>query len=409
MRNPFRDTGRLPTLFIATALAMLLACAPRPQEPQRDDLLADLGARFQAELDRIHAEAGSTDAALPGATAAFILPDGRVFGCATGYSDVELGIPMTPDMRMPSGSIGKTYVAAVVLSLAHDGVLSLDDPISTWLGDEGWFGRLPNGDAITVRMLLNHSGGLINHVFDLPEFQEAARTTFSGGDPDRYLTPRELVEFILDREPLFEAGEGFHYTDTGYILVGMIVEEATGSSYYEELARRFLEPLDLRSTLPQDRRRVPDLAQGYSVQGAELLGVPPKVVSDGELAFNPLTEWTGGGLYNNPQDLVRWAKALYEGDAMPGDYLEDLLGSVAPTDPDRPERVYGLGVGIYETPYGMAYGHGGFFPGYLSLMRYFPDHRIAVAMQMNSDAEQPPTRMDPLIQVVVEGLQTTER
>jgi D-alanyl-D-alanine carboxypeptidase len=388
-------------------VAILLACSPSRDDPRHSDPLVELTARFQAELDRIHEQAQTTDAAFPGATAAFILPDDRVVGCATGYSDTELGIPMTAGMRMPSGSIGKSYVAAVALSLARDGVLSLDDRISKWLGDEDWLGRLPNGDDITLRMLLNHSGGLVDHVFDVPAFHETAKKLFSEGDPDRYLAPRELVEFALDREPLFPAGRGFNYTDTGYILAGMVMERASGTPYYDELERRFLEPLDLRYTVPQDRRWVPDLAQGYAIQSAELFGVPPRVVDDGNLVFNPLTEWTGGGLFNNPQDLVRWAKALYEGDAMAGEYLEDLLGSVAETGPERPEQAYGLGVGISETPFGTAYGHGGFFPGYLSVMRYLPDRRIAVAMQINTDAEQPATLADPLIQVVLEGLRPT--
>jgi D-alanyl-D-alanine carboxypeptidase len=121
-----------------------------------------------------------------------------------------------------------------------------------------------------------------------------------------------------------------------------------------------------------------------------------------------LTEWTGGGLYNNPQDLVRWARALYEGKAMEGDYLSELLGSAVPTGADRPDQSYGLGVAISENPFGRAYGHSGFFPGYLSFMRYFPDRGIAVALQINTDAEQPPTRVDPLIEAVLEGARPSE-
>jgi len=408
MKRVFGRNWGLCWMWSAIAVAAVLACSPQGEESPRDEALAQLGARFQETLDRIHHEAQATEAHFPGATAAFILPDGRVFGCASGYSDVELGIPLTAEMRMPSGSIGKTYVAAVVLSLVHDGVLDLDRRISTWLGEEDWFDRLPNGPDITLRMLLNHSSGLVDHVFDVPAFGEAAEAMLSGAEPDRYFTPRELVEFVLDREPLFPAGQGFHYTDTGYILVGMIIEKATGSTYYEELEKRILEPLHLRLTVPQDRRRVPDLAQGYAVRGAELLGVPSKVVEDGALVFNPLTEWTGGGLFNNPQDLVRWAKALYEGDAMEGDYLTDLLGSAVATGADRPDQSYGLGVAISQTPFGTAYGHSGFFPGYLSFMRYFPDHQIAVALQINTDAGQPPTRMDPLIEAVLEGAQHEE-
>jgi D-alanyl-D-alanine carboxypeptidase len=393
----------LPAALCVAIMALLIGCAPAPDEAAKGDPTDELAARFQAELDRIHQEAESTDESFPGATAAFILQDGRVFGFATGLSDIEENIPMAADMRMPSGSIGKTYTAAVGLSLHVDGVLDLDEKISRWMGEEPWFDRLPNGNDITLRMLLNHSAGLVDHVFDVEEFHEAARTVFGSGDPEAYLGPRELLEFALDREPLFPAGEAFKYTDTGYILAGMVMEKASGSSYYAELTRRFLEPLGLELTLPQDRRRVPNLSQGYAVQSAALFGVPPKVVEDGALVFNPLIEWTGGGLFNNPQDLVRWASALYGGSAMDGPYLDDLLGSVAPAGPEPVDVSYGLGVGIYQTPFGQAYGHSGFFPGYLSTLRYFPDHGIAVAMQMNTDAEQP-SRMDSLVQVVIEGI-----
>jgi D-alanyl-D-alanine carboxypeptidase len=384
-------------------MALFVACARAPEEVVKADPAVALAAEFQAELDRIHQEAQSTDESFPGATAAFILPDGRVFGFATGLSDIEKDIPMAADMLMPSGSIGKSYTAAVALSLHLDGVLDLDDKISRWMGDEPWFGRLANGDEMTLRMLLNHSSGLVDHVFDVEEFHEAAREIFGSGDPEAYLTPRELIEFALDREPLFPAGEAFKYSDTGYILAGMVMEKASGSPYYAELTRRFLEPLGLDLTLPQDRRRVPNLAQGYAVRSAALFGVPAKVVEDGALVFNPLIEWTGGGLFNNPQDMVRWAKTLYEGGAMDKPYLDDLLGSVAPPSPELVGVSYGLGVGIYDTPFGTAYGLFGFFPGYISTVRYFPDYGIAVAMQINTDAGQPPG-LDPLVQVVVEGI-----
>jgi D-alanyl-D-alanine carboxypeptidase len=289
--------------------------------------------------------------------------------------------------------------------MALDGTLSLDDKVSKYFGDEDWFDRLPNHEDVTLRMLLNHSGGMIDHPFESTDFHEAVKEAFGGGNADLYLTPRELLEFGLDREPLFPAGKGFHYTDTGYILAGMVMEKASGSTYYAELKKRFLEPLHFEFTMPQDRRRVPNLAQGYAVQSAALFGLPPKVVEDGELVFNPMSEWTGGGLFNNPQDLVRWAKTLYEGKAMKGEYLDDLFNSVAQTGPERSERSYGLGVGISETDFGTAYGHSGFFPGYTSAMRYFPDHGFAVAMQINSDADNPAERLGPLIQVVIEGLQ----
>jgi D-alanyl-D-alanine carboxypeptidase len=381
----------------------MASCTPSSQEsPLEPDLVA-LTQRLQDELDRLHQGAQATDEVFPGATATFILPDGRAVVLATGDSDVEREIPMTADMPMPAGSIGKTFVAAVALSLAQDGRLDLDDPIEKWLGSENWFRRLPNGQDISVRMLLNHSGGLIDHAFQAEELRDAVRSAVAAGDPDRYFTPRELVEFALDKEPLFPAGRGYNYTDTGYILAGLVIEKASGTSYYQALRERVLDPLQLASTLPQDRRSVPGLAQGYAVESSRLFGLPEKMVEQGRLVFHPQTEWTGGGLFSNSQDLARWAKALYEGRALPHPYLDELLGSVAEIESEDPTPAYGLGVFIGEGELGRTYGHGGFFPGYNSRMLYYPEHGLAVAMQINTDHSRVAEHLGTLAGVVLEA------
>ncbi|MFC2164983.1 serine hydrolase domain-containing protein [Acidobacteriota bacterium] len=361
-------------LFVLTILLLMGTC----QRSEEVDEFAQLKERFQAELDKICAEAG-----FPGATAAFILADGQTAGFATGLADKDENIPMTPETRMSSGSVGKTYVAAVAISLAHEGRLSLDDKIATWFGEEDWFSRLPNGPDITLRMLLTHSSGLKDHVYD-ERFHQALQEKISPpvADPDFRFPPLEFVKLVLDQEPLFPAGEGYAYTDTGYILIGMIIEKATGSEYYKELRKRILDPLNLSRTIPANRRDFEGLANGH-LQTENPLGLPERTLQDGVMLFNPANEWTGGGLITNPQDLVRWAKLLYEEKALDKPYLEELLkfgfrGESA-------ERTYGLGVGVRETEFGPAYGHGGWFPGYRTSMVYYPDHKIAVAIQINTD------------------------
>lgn len=370
----FMPDKALLWLVILAVLLLPGAC----QRSEEVDEFAQLNERFQAELDEICLASG-----FPGATAAFILADGQSAGCATGVADKDANTPMTPETRMMSGSVGKTFVAAVAISLAHEGKLSLDDKISAWFGEEDWFSRLPNGPAITLRMLLSHSSGLKDHVYD-PQFIQAIQeiTNSPDADPDFCFTPRELVEFILDQEPLFEAGKGFAYTDTGYILVGMIIEKVTGFAYYDELQKRILGPLNLSRTSPSNRRVLEGLATGH-LAAKNPMGLPERTVQDGAMLFNPANEWTGGGLITNPQDLVRWAKLLYEEKALDKPYLEDLLTSGFRGE--SAERTYGLGVSIKETEFGPAYGHGGWFPGYRTSMVYYPDHQIAVVLQINTD------------------------
>jgi len=364
--------------FLWLVVLIILLVTGACQQSEDVDEFAQLKDRFQFELDQICAEAG-----FPGATAAFILADEQLAGFATGLADKDQKIPMTPENRMPSGSVGKTYVAAVAISLAHEGILSLDDKIATWFGDEDWFARLPNGPDITLRMLLTHSSGLKDHVY-APRFHQALQKIISDpdADPDYRFPPREFVEFVLDEEPLFPPGEGYAYTDTGYILVGMIIEKATDSDYYEELRNRILDPLGLSRTNPADRRDLKGLANGH-LAPENIMGLPERTLQDGVLLFNPINEWTGGGLVNNPQDLVRWAKLLYEEKALNKPYLEELLNSGFRGE--SAERTYGLGLSIQKTEFGPAYGHGGWYPGYRTAMLYYAEHSVAIAMQVNVD------------------------
>jgi D-alanyl-D-alanine carboxypeptidase len=366
-----RHGSVLPIVLIALALAI---SASSPGVAARKNLKAS----FQVELDALR-----RDYKFPGATAAYILPDGTVEVVATGLADVEAKTPMTPNSRMLAASIGKSFVAATALALVQEGVLHLNDPVSKWLGDRPWFKRVPNHDSITLQQLLNHSAGLPDHVH-LPSFERAEKERWN--KPGNPFPPEYLVSFILDQPALFPAGQGWSYTDTGYILVGMIIEKATGHTYYEEATRRFLKPLHLDLTSPSNTPNLPGLAAGYMEKGNAFGMAVKTTVAPGVMGWNPAQEWTGGGMVSNPRDLVVWAKALYEGRAMKGPYLKDLMHAV-PIQKGDPSVEYGDAVAIYHNgPLGPTYGHGGWIPGYSSSMRYYPKYRIAVSLQINTDA-----------------------
>jgi len=229
---------------------------------------------------------------------------------------------------------------------------------------------------IILRQLLTHSSGIANHV-ELDSFKCALREKWRA--KENPFPPEALIAFVLDQPPLFKAGEGWYYSDTGYILVGLIIEAVTGHNYYEEVTRRFLEPLQLTLTAPSDRRELPGLAAGYLAPDNKL-NLPEKTtLRPGIMAWHPGIEWTGGGLVSNPRDLVVWAKALFEGHAMEGNYLGTLLQSVPISSDDHDTR-YGIAVGIHENgPLGSTYGHGGWIPGYCSSLRYYPDCGVAIA------------------------------
>jgi CubicO group peptidase (beta-lactamase class C family) len=237
-------------LMVAGVMGCLAAVAPAAA---RDG--TDLSAGLAATLEDFHARHG-----FPGFTAAVALPDGTLVAAATGLADVEFGRRMTPETPMLAASIGKTFVAATVLALESEGRLSQGDRLAHHLGDRPWFSGLPNADSITIGHLLRHRAGLPDHVH-LPAFQTAWAHIAAG---EAMFSPEELVGFVAGQEPLFEAGSGWAYSDTGYILLGLVIEAVTGRAYHEIVRERFLGPLALTGTFPSDRRDLPGLAVGYT-------------------------------------------------------------------------------------------------------------------------------------------------
>lgn len=337
----------------------------------------DLQRQFQTILDAFQKHYG-----FPGATAAYVLPDGEVGVAATGLADIRTNTAMTPQSRMLAASIGKTFVGATVVALAKDRRLSLDDPVSDWLGHRDWFKRVPNHESMTLRHLLTHSAGLPDHVHDAA-FQAAASKRWRG--LENPFPPEALVAFVLDQPPLFEAGRGWAYSDTGFILLGMVIESATGQGYYDVIRVRFTDPLQLVETAPSNRPDLKNLATGYMSEN-NTFGFPAETTtSPGVMAWNPAIEWTGGGLVSTSRDLALWGAALFQGRAMGVPYLADLLAAV-PVDPRNPDIEYGLGVAIHHGgTYGTVYGHGGWIPGYSSSLRYYAEHDITIAFQINTD------------------------
>jgi D-alanyl-D-alanine carboxypeptidase len=351
-----------------------VTATPAAKAPPYTSAHRALASRLQATLDSIHA-AGR----FPGVTAGVVLGDGTAFGLASGFADTARKIRMTPSDRLLQGSVGKTYVAAVALQLVQEGRLALDEKVSTYLGAEPWYGRLANGADVTVRQLMNHTSGVVRYEFK-PEF-----TRDLTANPAKVWEPRELIAYLLDTPAPFAAGQGWEYSDSNYILLGMIIERITGSSYYAEMERRLLRPLGLRNTVPSNSRTIPGLVQGYAGPNNPFGGTDA-MLANGVFAINPQFEWTGGGIASTSEDLARWAKALYESHAFGQPMMTEALNGV-PARLGRDVR-YGLGVMLRPTALGMTYGHSGFFPGYLTEVMYFPDAKVAIAVQVNTSVQR---------------------
>jgi D-alanyl-D-alanine carboxypeptidase len=331
----------------------------------------DPRARLQAVVDAFHA-GGS----FPGVSAAVSLPDGRVLTVVAGEADTVRHVPMTPEARMLQGSVGKTYFAALAMRLVEDARLQLDAPVSRYLGHHPWYPRIPNAGAVTVRHLMTHTSGVMRY-----EFKEAFTVDLTA-QPDKQWRPEELLAYVLDEASSFAPGEGWEYSDTNYILLGMIMEEITGRPCYDLIREWILGPRGLDDTVPSDSRTIPGLIMGYAGPANPFGGTDEVLLPDGRFVINPQFEWAGGGFASTAGDLARWARSLYTGRVFDPSLLPTMLEGV----PARlgPGSRYGLGVILTDTPAGPSQGHSGFFPGYLTEMAYFPELDVAAAVMVNT-------------------------
>jgi D-alanyl-D-alanine carboxypeptidase len=314
-----------------------------------------------------------------------VLKDGTLMTTVAGVADRTTKAPLTPGGLMLAGSTGKTFFAALALQLIESGRLDLEAPISKYLADRPWFPRLPNATSITVRHLMTHTSGLVRYEMN-PRFTADLRA-----QPDKVWSPEEEVAYLLDATPPFPAGEGWDYSDTNYIVLGMIMEKITGAKAYDEIRTRFLTPLKLDGVVPQVGRQISKLVSGYAGPN-DPLGLPDEMMVNGRLVINPQFEWAGGGFATSAGDLARWGHALYAPSSAAT--IEPITASmrgrmINAAVPARlgPQVSYGLGVIIRPaTPVGPVWGHSGFFPGYQSELVYAVDRGITVAVQINTSA-----------------------
>ena len=315
---------------------------------------------------------------IPGLCFSIIRADGSQESYAAGFSDVEHHKPLTTDHVLFSGSIGKTYAVAVLMQLVDEGRIHLSDRIIDHFPEVPWLKRLPNMNEITVAMCLQHTTGLPRYAMQ-PEVWEILRD-----NPDKVWSYKDRLAIIFDDAPLHEAGKGWAYSDTNYILLGMLIEKVTGNGVYDEMKSRVLEPQGLTRTYPSLTRDMPNLPIGYS-RLPDKFCMPEKTVTNGRYVFNPQMEWTGGGFASTTSDLARWAKIYYEGKLFSANMLKRITTPNSQGINIQENESYGMGSFIYETPHGKCFAHTGFFPGFMSVFAYYPDRKVAVALQINCD------------------------
>ncbi|MFF2953600.1 serine hydrolase domain-containing protein [Kitasatospora sp. NPDC057965] len=278
----------------------------------------------------------------------------RVWRDAAGVADLDSQRPARADGRFRIGSVTKTFVSTVTLQLADEGKLRLDDPVERYLP-----GVVPNGGVITLRQLLNHTSGLYDYLSD-PRFlfeDEASLRSYLADRRWKTWTPTQLIEVGTQGTPYFPPGQGWHYSNTNYVLIGEVIRKVTGHNWRSEVDRRIVKPLHLNdTTFAGARTGIPGPhAHGY----AKLPEGPADIT-----LINPSFGDAAGDGISTTADLNRFHAALFGGRLLSPARLAEMTTAVpAPLIFAH----YGLGLIRYDLSCGEAWGHTGGIPGYNTL------------------------------------------
>ncbi len=339
---------------------------------------AGLAKRLQKVLDR-YAAANR----LPGTSVTITWPDGRSWTGTSGYADVKAGRPVTADTVFPIASMSKTFTAALILSLVDDGKLSLDAKVAPLLPGVrlGSTGK-PIPAAITVRMLLDHTSGLADFFFGkgIDKALMAARGAT--------WTARRALTFV--GTPLSKPGRSWHYSNTNYLLLGLLAERVGGAPFAEQVRERLFKPAGLEDAYVQvaEKPHGP-LALGYYYNSPSRTAAPIGL-ADAARTIVPFTSVVtaagpAGNVASTSADLAAWARALYGGRLLKPETLALAVGDAKSTAPYRPYVPYGLGVQVTRIDGHRAYGHSGRFIGVRGELRYLPGPGLAIAVLTNQN------------------------
>ena len=317
--------------------------------------------------------------AIPGVSICIARKGTPLFVKGYGWADIETGTPMSRASVCRIGSITKQFTAAVILQLAHEGKLSLEDKLAVYLPD------FPNAERLGLRRMLSHTSGLGNYTAIAPkQFLQDSRT-----DRDT----AQLVEAMKpsSQKLAYEPGTDWRYSNTAYVLLGVVIEKVTGLSYAKAMEGRIFAPLGLCHTAVDDAAKVvPNRASGYSNN--------KKAESGFDNASFIAMSFPGGAgnIRSTAEDLCDWHAQLLGGKVLDSDSLKAMLTPVTlndgklPTQPDgkggRAEVRYGYGIGLDTRDGHPTIGHGGGIQGFASYIETLTDLGITWVTLINTDS-----------------------
>ncbi|MFI0845034.1 serine hydrolase domain-containing protein [Mesorhizobium sp. IMUNJ 23232] len=299
---------------------------------------------------------------LKAVVAGFAVDGSPPFLLAEGVS--MTGVPAAPDMKFRNGAIAIAYMGTVLLQLRDEGAITLDDQLSRW------FPEHPNADQVTLRMLINGTSGYADYVTDDGFLRDLH------ADPFRHWRPEELVEIGLKRPVVCEPGACWSYAHTNFVILGAVMEKATGQSLRDLIRARIIEPLGLTGTQSTQTAAIPEpVLHAFDAERGRY---------EESTFWNP--SWTladGAVMTTTIRDVLRSAEAIGGGTLLtPKSHAEQIAPLIAGFKPWSETSYYGLGVflingWILQNPS---------FSGYAATMGYLPEGKISLAVSVTMDA-----------------------
>ena len=367
-RGWLRGSRHVAPLAAAALVAGLALVAPpasavtadRPVAPARSTTDA---AQMQQALDQM------VDAGVPGALL-YTYDKGAVTELQSGLADLSSGTPMGPSTTYRIGSQTKTYVSTAVLQLVSRHRIRLDAPARRYLP-----GLLARAPRVTVRELLNHTSGIY-------EFNDDPRVLapYLAGDLGHVWKPRQLVRIALSNEPVSAPGAEYHYANTNYVVLGLMVQAVTHQALGDVLRDGVFAQAGLDSTTFTASRTLPaPAAHGYYVAQGDTAG-----------DFTDLTSlypypWASGAGVSTAPDVARFYRHLLSRQMLPPHLMAAMMTTNDSSAEDGPGTAYGLGLQSFHTSCGTAWGHGGNFPGYITYVYSSPHGSRQVVLTLNED------------------------
>lgn len=335
------------TFLVAVLQATQAGPAPRPAS----DHAATIDSLVSASL---------RETGVPGIAVAVVHRGDTIALKGYGLADVEHGVPVSDRTVFRIGSVTKQFTSAAVMKLVEEGRIRLDATIGDYLPDYPGPGR-----RVTIHQLLNHTSGIPSYTGLGPAFWEKSRLD---------LTHAQMLELFAQDSLEFEPGTRWAYNNSGYYLLGMIIEAVTGASYGEHLARTQFQPLGLTQTMYCDERAiVPHRAEGYQLDRGGVVNAEP-------LSMNP--PGAAGALCSTTRDLVRWSAKLAAGDVVrPASYAT----MTAPTRlADGRTQDYGYGLAPDSVAGRPVIAHSGGINGFTSFLAHYPADDLTIAVLANA-------------------------